>query len=71
MAPESGMTITRAVVTPAVAERAGRRFARGERAEIQAADRRAPAAVDEHSAQGERVAESLLHCPREGLRADH
>ena len=52
------MTITHAA-TPAVADPAGRRFPPGERAEMQAADRRAPAAVGEHSAQRERVPESL------------
>jgi hypothetical protein len=71
IAPESGMIITQAAVTPAVAERAGQRLPGGERAEIQAADRRAPAALGEHSAQRERVAESLLRCPRESSRGDH
>jgi hypothetical protein len=64
------MTITHAAATPAVAERAGHRFPRGERAEIQAADRRAPAAVDEHSAQRERVAESLPRCLAASLPAE-
>ena len=60
-----------AAVTPAVTERAGHRFARGERAETQADGRGATAAVDVHSAQRERVAESLLRCPVKGSCADH
>jgi hypothetical protein len=66
---EDGVTFARAAATPAVAERAGHRFPRGERAEMQAADRRAAAAVGERSARRELVAESLLRCPREGSRA--